>query len=306
VLIVDASSFSMPDTPSLRGRFGLPRGRGVKEGVTYPLAKFIGLIDQASGLFVDCLCGTLYRHEMGLVASLHPALRIGDILLGDRAFCSFAHVALLNARGVLACFHLHQGRPIPAGKKSQRWNKPPRCPVWLDARVFALMPAVIDVRIVALSCPRRGFRTKVVYIATTLPDDAIWTDEKVAELYGHRWQIETCFDHLKTTMNSAVLKCKTVGGIVREHLMYLLAYNLARLTMLRWALQNGVSAWRVSFVDAMRYLKVRLLGLPGVENLRLVPLRPGRYEPRVIRRRMKEYDLLTEPRNARKQREKQG
>jgi hypothetical protein len=106
-------------------------------------------------------------------------------------------------------------------------------------------------------------------------------------------------------MHGAVLKCKTVGGIAREQLMYLLAYNLVRLTMLRWALQRKVSVWRVSFVDTMRYLAVRLLGLPGVEDLILIPLRPGRHEPRVIRRRMKEYDLLTEPRQARKQREKQ-
>lgn len=107
-------------------------------------------------------------------------------------------------------------------------------------------------------------------------------------------------------MKGAVLKCKTIGGIVREQLMYLLAYNLVRLSMLRWALANGVSVWRVSFIDAMRQLTVRLLGLPGVDDLLCVPLRPGRYEPRIIRRRMKEYDLLTEPRAERKQREKQG
>ncbi len=156
VLVVDASTCSMPDTSLLRRLFGLPKGRGTKEGVTYPIAKFVGLLDLASGLFTDCLCGTLYRHEMGLVSSLHPTLRAGDILLGDRAFCSFAHVALLNARGVFACFRLHQRRPIVRGQKQQRWTKPPRRPAWLDPGLFESMPPWLDVRIVRFICPSRS------------------------------------------------------------------------------------------------------------------------------------------------------
>lgn len=305
VLVVDGSTFSMPDTPGLRKRFGLPKGRQVIEGVTYPVAKFIGLIDLASGLFVDCLCGTLYRHDLGLVSGLHRTLQKGDILLGDRAFCSFAHVAMLNAGGVFACFRLHQRRKGPQGCRQQRWHKEKRCPAWLDPLAYASLPQCVDVRVVTYRCPRRGFGTKVIHVATTLPDDGIWTDAKVADLYGHRWQIETCFNHLKTTMKGAVLKCKGAAGIVREQLMYLLAYNLVRLSMLHYALRKGISVRRVSFIDAMRYLCVHLLGLGGVPELALVPDRPGRYESRVIRRRMKEYDLLKQSREARKQWEKQ-
>jgi len=296
IMIVDGSTFSMPDTPSLRERFGLPKGNGIKEGVAYPAAKFIGMIDLASGMFIDCLCGTMFPNDMGLVSRLHPSLRPGDILLGDRAFCSFSHVAMLNARDVFACFRLHQRRKVLPNARTQRWMRPTSCPSWLNPAVLASFPAFLDVRIVSYHCARRGFRTKVIHIATTLPDDSVWTDEKVAELYGHRWKIETCFRHLKTSMNSGVLKCKTVAGVAREHLMYLLAYNLIRLSMLRYALRRNVSVWRVSFIDALRRLQVQLIGLGGVDSLVLVPLRPGREEPRAIRRRMKEYDLLTVPR----------
>lgn len=304
VLLVDGSSFAVSDTPALRKRFGLPRGRGVIQGVTYPLAKIVGLIDAASGLFVDCLCTTLYRHDVGLVSSLHRSLRAGDVLLGDRAFCSFAHVALLNACGVFACFGLHQRRKIHAGRRRQRWDKPPECPAWLDPAAFAAMPAFVEVRVVSYRCGGAGFRTRHVHVATTL-SGGVWSDRRVAELYGHRWRIETCLDHLKTTMKGNVLKCQSVGGVAREHLMYLLAYNLVRLSMLAWASRVGVSVWRVSFIDALRQLAVRLTGLSGVENLLQVPLRPGRHEPRVVRRRMKEYDLLNQPRAVRKQQEKQ-
>lgn len=118
--------------------------------------------------------------------SLHPTLRAGDILLGDRAFCSFAHFALLNARGVFACFRLHQRRPIVRGQKQQRWTKPQRRPAWLDPGLFESMPPWLDVRIVRFICPSRGFRVNPIYIATTLPKDKVWTDAKIAELYGHR------------------------------------------------------------------------------------------------------------------------
>ncbi len=107
-------------------------------------------------------------------------------------------------------------------------------------------------------------------------------------------------------MKLSVLKCQTVGGVQRELMMYLIAYNLIRLAMLTFAQTQRHTVERVSFIDAMRYLAMRMLGLFGVANLRLNPHRPGRRQLRVIRRRIKEYDLLMEPRQARMAREYQG
>ena len=79
--------------------------------------------------------------------------------------------------------------------------------------------------------------------------------------------------------------------------MYLIVWNLVRMTMLKFARQAGVSAWRVSFIDTVRWLRVLLIG-PRPTELKLLinPYRPDRWEPRKLKRRMKEYDLLTEPR----------
>ena len=303
VMVVDCTSFSMPDTPALRRQFGLPRGRGCKPGVSYPIAKVMALLDLGSGCFTRLIPGPLYRHEASGVIRLHRQLRAGDILLGDRAFCSFVHVARLSMRGVLACFRLHQRRKSIRGGV-ERWKRPQR-PDWMSAAQFASLPPWIDVRIVRYTIKRNGCRTRHVAVATTLLDPHLWPDEKIAELYGHRWNIETCFDHLKTTMKMSVLKCRTVGGIQRELMMYLIAYNLIRLAVLSSALTRQQRVDRVSFIDAMRYLTMRLLGLIGVANLRLNPHRPGRRQLRVIRRRMKEYDLLIEPRPERIVRENQ-
>lgn len=304
VMVVDCSSFSMPDTPALRERFGLPRGRGCKPGVSYPIAKLMALLDLGSGCFTRLIPGPLYRHEASGVIRLHRQLRPGDILLGDRAFCSVVHVMLLSLRRVHACFRLHQRRPVGRGGV-QRWRRPRQRPDWLPAGQFAALPGWIDLRIVRYTVRRRGYRTRHLAIATTLIDAQRWPDEKIAELYGHRWEIETCFAHLKTTMNMSVLKCQTVGGVQRELMMYLIAYNLIRLAMLRFAQTRGQPVNRVSFIDAMRWLAMRVLGLSGVPNLRVNPPRPGRRQLRVIRRRMKEYDLLMEPREVRMTRENQ-
>ena len=294
VLIVDGSNFSMSDTPELNARFQLPRGQ--KPGVGYPSGKLMGLLDAATGLFIELLALPLFQHDMRSVIALHPLLRPGDIVLGDRAFCSVVHVALLNARGVFACFHLHQRRKTPRTGGITQWLKPSEIPAWMNPAQFAALPAFVRVRLVRCTVADKGFRTRRFWVATTLLDEQAWPDGKIAELYGQRWQIETCFNHLKTTMKMNVLRCKTVDGVSKELAVYLLVYNLVRLAILRAAAQQGVGPDRISFIDGLRLLTVRMLGLTGVTRLIENPDRRGRSQLRVIRRRLKEYDLLKRPR----------
>jgi hypothetical protein len=293
ILIADGSTYSMKDTPELHARFNIPRG--AKDGVGYPSGKLMGMLDAATGMFVSLLALPLFQHDMRAVIGVHQMLRAGDILLGDRAFCSFAHLALLNARGVSACMRLHQQRKNQT-PGINRWKKSKKLPAWMTAAQYALLPGFIDVRIVSYEIKQKGYRTRHVFIATTLMDQTLWPDEKIAELYGFRWMIETCFDHLKTTMNMNVLRCETVDGVEKELAVYLAVYNLVRLEMIKAAQRQGVSVWRISFVDALRRLAARMMGLPGVARLIVNPDRRGRRQLRVIRRRLKEYDLLTMPR----------
>jgi hypothetical protein len=296
ILIADGSTYSMEDTPELHARFNLPKG--AKDGVGYPSGKLMGLLDAATGMFVSLLALPLFQHDMRAVVSVHPLLRPGDILLGDRAFCSFAHLALLNDGGVFACMRLHQRRKNQISGMNC-WKKPSSIPAWMTADQHALLPAFIDVRIVSYAIEQTGYRTRHVWIATTLMDKTQWSDDKIAELYGCRWMIETCFDHLKTTMKMNVLRCKSVAGVEKELAVYLAVYNLVRLAMLKAAADQNVRVWRISFVDALRWLTARMLGLAGVERLIVNPDRHGRSQLRVIRRRLKEYDLLTKPRRER-------
>lgn len=96
-------------------------------------------------------------------------------------------------------------------------------------------------------------------------------------------------------MKMDVLRCQTVQGVLKELTMFLLVYNLVRMTMLEAARRQQVSVERISFVDALRWLAT---ADPDDELPELVvnPHRPGRYEPRARKRRPKEYDLLNRPR----------
>ena len=122
----------------------------------------------------------------------------------------------------------------------------------------------------------------------------------MAEAYRLRWTIETCFGHLKTTMKMDVLRCQTVQGVTKELTMFVLAYNLVRMTMLEASRRQGVPPDRISFVDALRWLAT---AQPGDELPMLVvnPSRPGRQEPRVRKRRPKSYPLMRQPRAILKQ-----
>ena len=96
-------------------------------------------------------------------------------------------------------------------------------------------------------------------------------------------------------MGLDVLKCKTVDGVLQELIVFALIYNLVRLVMVQAARRQQVAIDRISFIDAARWLAAARdeESLPWlVINLH----RPYRYEPRVRKRRPKQYPLMQTPR----------
>lgn len=324
LFMTDGSSFSMPDTKELQEHFGQPGGQ--KAGCGFPTAHWLALVHFGSGLFQKVITTPLRSHDLAGVSQLHPELEPNDVLLGDRAFCSFGHLALLLAGGIHAILRAHQklivnftpGRAHvatvggkSAAKKGQprsrwikklgfqdqlvEWFKGPDKPAWMSVETWAALPASFVVRELRYRIVRPGFRVREVTLVTTLLAAEQYTKDDLAQAYNLRWSIETCFAHLKTTMKMDVLRCQTVRGVLKELTMFLLVYNLVRMVMLEASKRQQVPVDRISFVDALRWLAN---AKPGDELPELVvnPLRPGRYEPRARKRRPKQYDLLNKPR----------
>ncbi|NIA16686.1 MAG: IS4 family transposase [Nitrospiraceae bacterium] len=322
VFHVDGSSFSMPDTPELRARFGQHSGQRL--GCGFPTAHLLALFDAATGLIVDVLAGPLFTHDLSRVVDLHPHLRAGDVLVGDRAFGTFAHLALLWQRQVHGVLRIQQfvitnfrlgrphndprhGKPVKGRPRSRwvarlgrldqivEWLKPRRPATWMSAEQHAALPEAIRVRELRYRITRPGFRVREVQLVTTLLDPQAYPADALAELYQDRWQVETNLGHLKTTLAMDVLHCKTVDGVLKELYMFALLYNLVRGVMLESAHLQGVAPDRISFIDALRWLSAG--GDLPLDKLNTVPLRPDRSEPRVVKRRPKSHKLMTKPRN---------
>jgi Transposase DDE domain len=322
--LVDGSSFSMPDTPELQDHFGQPGGQ--RPGCGCPVAHFLALLHAGTGMLVQVLSAPLRTHDLSQVVELHPALRPGDVLVGDRGFCSYVHLALLILQGVHGVLRMHQkqivdftpARPhVPVGQGNRRgykgqprsrwlkqlgpydqivdWMKPTECPEWMSEPQFASLPGFITVREVRYRVQRPGFRVTAVTLVTTLLDAETYTVDALASLYFARWGIETNLGHLKTTMGLDVLKCKTGDGVLKELIVFALIYNLVPLVMWEAAKRQRVDVERMSFIDAARWLASARDDEPR-PALVVNPHRPYRYEPRVRKRRPKPYPLMTKPR----------
>lgn len=215
----DVTSFSTPDTPALREHFGYPPGQ--REGCGFPVGRLLGVLDVISGCVLVALGCPLFTHEAREMLSLHPLLKRGDAgnpLAGraDRGFCSYAQIALLLNHGVDAVLRLHQRRPTQAMKDwIETWTRPLKCPEWMSESMWKLIPATLSVRIVRYTVRGRNGRMHHVYVATTLLDRLAYPATTIERLYGHRWNIETCFNQLKTHAKMNTLKSQTVKGVIK-------------------------------------------------------------------------------------------
>jgi hypothetical protein len=172
-------------------------------------------------------------------------------------------------------------------------DRPKQKPAWLSDEDFEQLPARITLRQVRYRVKTTRGRTSHVTLLTTLTDPRKYPTRDLAELYGARWRIETNLKYLKQTMGMHVLRCKSPDGVMRELWVYVLVYNLVRGVMLDEARQRGVPIDRLSFIDTLDALR------HGVADalVWLNPFRPGRHEPRVIKRRKDRYRYMTRPRD---------
>jgi hypothetical protein len=319
VYLVDGSATIAPDTPDLQKQF--PQRKSQKPGCGFPEVKILGLFDAFTGLLLEVLCFNIFHEDRSQVCRLHPLLRKGDLLVADRGFCSYVHLALLAGGGVLALFRLHQrqiisfrphrksrrkgqkGKPNSVfirrlGKYDQivRWNKPAWRPKWMNPKQWREIPASLLVRELRFCIAAKGQRTRVVTIATTLLDPHRYPKPEIAALYQVRWTVETHLGELKTTLRMRRVKSQSAQGVQKELLIYALVYNLVHLLMLPAARQQHVTPDRISFIDTVRWL---LSARPGEKLPDLVtnPYRPGRHEPRVVKDRHDTYPYLNRPRS---------
>lgn len=321
VKVIDGTSTSLPDTPANQRAYPQPGGQ--KPGCGFPLLRIVGIFSLATGAVLDYAKGNKHQHELGLLQKLRHQFQAGDLVLADRGFNSFAQMVLFLMQGVQSLFRLHQARPADL-RKGKRLGKNDRLVVWrkpgpwqrprfLPKRLWNALPEELTVRVLRFSLYVPGFRVRSVTLVTTLLDPKEYSAEELAYLYARRWRIELWFRDIKTTMGMEVLRCKSPAMVHKELEMFLIAYNLIRCLMARASVDYDVGVEWLSFkgtVDSVRqfsaalgqarsrkkqtHLIQQLLEIIARDQL---PERPGRIEPRAVKRRPKPYPLLNRPRN---------
>jgi hypothetical protein len=290
------------------------------------VAHLLALFDVKTGAWECDVALPLRTGDVSRAADAHPLMGEGDLALGDDSFSTYAHFALLSGRKMHGLFPNHhrrivdftpnrphlkpgeasdertKGRPrsrwvksLGEGDQVVEWFKPKSRPRWMSKEQYDALPQSLMVREVRRTVRRKGFRPVTVTVVTTLLDPEKYPADELVTLRMNRWCVETDLGHLKTTMGMDVLRCETVEGVSKELAVFKIVYNLVRVVMMEAARRQGVAADRISFADALAW--VRHAG-PHDElpDLVVVPHRPGRVEPRAIKRRPKQFDLMNKPR----------
>jgi Transposase DDE domain len=321
VILVDGSSTQLPDTEANQAAY--PQSSQQQPGLGFPMMRLVVLIAFATAVLVDAAEGPCQGKESGetaLLRSLLGSLRVGDVLVADRHYCSYFQFALLQERGVDVAARLHQlrrcdfrrGERLGRGDTIQRWCKPPP-PDWMDAETYARMPDSLRVRIVRVLVEQPGYRSDKILVATTLLDASHYTRDDIADLYHRRWHVELDIRSIKQTMKMEELSCKTPERACKELWVHLLAYNLVRRVIAAAAWESGKLPRQLSMAAALQTLEAFRGELQRVEvgstaAAALVQIvltaiasqevghRPGRVEPRRVKRRQQKYPLLRQPR----------
>jgi len=248
--------------------------------------------------------------ENALLWTLLEHFNPAEVLIADRLYAGYFMIARLMQLKVDIVMRQHQtrhtdfrrGQRLGARDHLVQWQRPHK-PDWMDEATYAAMPETLTMREV-----RAGGWTLV----SSLSDAKSVSKKDLLDLYHSRWQVELDFHAIKVAMQMDVLRCKTAEMVRKEIAVHLLAYNLIRTVMAQAAFLGRVLPRQLSFKATLQTLNAfapilrhdphgKLLQrhadlLAGIARL-VIPERPGRVEPRAVKRRPKPHRLLTEPRN---------
>lgn len=312
VKVVDGSGILMEDTPENRDAFPPHPSTGKSRG--FPALKLLPIFSLANGRVLDWRIGRITESDSALFRELWPHLHSGDLVLGDRHFCSYASFAILLSRGVHSVARLHQRRihvrvikVLGDGDRVVEWEKPKVKPPWVSDKEWEKIPETLRIRETTYQVAPPGFRTKKICIATTVLDEKIPAKDW-AELFRKRWTAELNLRHIKTTMELEFLRAKSPEMVKKEVGFFLLGYNIVRIIMEKASEAQGVPLEKLSFKSAVSAINIwspklagaqtkaeyeywwnellRVVGYPRLRN------RKDRTEPRAKKLRPKGYQLL--------------
>jgi Transposase DDE domain len=323
VCLFDGSTVSMADTP--RNRKEYPLLYNQKAGTAFPVARIGAIISLSCGAILNlgiCRYAGKGQGEVSLLRKLWHILHPGDVLLTDCLMSNWTTIVMLKQRGVETVSRLNKAVRSADFRRGTRLGKDdhlvhlfkPTSIRSVDRETYRSLPDFITIRETRIRVAQRGFRTRSIVVVTTLLDPEQTTKEDLATLYRARWNNELDLRSIKITLQMDMLRCKTPELVRKEIWTHVLAYNLIRTLMAQAASLFGIPPRSISFKATLQILEAfqPLIAYQAYRGFRhrealyrhvllaiavhRVADRPDRFEPRMTKRRPKNYDRLTRPR----------
>lgn len=320
IRMVDGTTISMPDTAANQQAYPQPSTQ--TPGVGFPLARIVALLSFHSGAIRELAIAPYAGKETGetsLFRQLFDRLNSGEIVVGDTYFGNWWTIAMLFARGVDVIFPLHQlrkcdfrrGKRLGSEDHVVSWPKPQR-PQWMDITTYESLPDALTVRELRVHSDDPTTRVDEITLVTTMLDPVAEPREQISQAYHWRWDAEPDLRSIKCSLQMDVLRCKSPEMVRKEISMHLMAYNLIRTVIAESAAEYHVEPRSLSFKGALQSINAfrstsvlaattdlpllydDLLGMIASHPVRN---RPGRVEPRAVKRRPKCLKLLKVPRS---------
>jgi hypothetical protein len=319
VRVCDGTTALMSDSEENQAAY--PQHGNQAPGCGFPIAKLVVFFSLLTGAVVMACIAPWTTSEIVMSRLLYETLEPGDVLVADQAYGSYVDLALIQqqqADGVLRKHHARQvdfrrGQKFGLGDHQVLWHKPKQRPDHMTQEQFASIPETMLVREVCLRINRIGWRGQQIIIVTTLLDAKRYSVRQLTELYGYRWTAaEVNLRHVKTTLKMEMLTAKTPEMVRKDIWAHFLAYNLLRSIMEQSAQKADYLRSRLSLQGTRQLLnQIRKLLATSTKAARqrlyrlllkdiatdLLPVRPYRQEPRVVKRRPKPFPRMTQPRD---------
>jgi len=311
VSIFDGTTVSMPDTPDLVEAFGYANS---KHGHSrFPVGRVGAFMNGAIPVITDYQIESYQTSEIQIFREMLPFLEEESIWIADRHHSNYVNFVLSKDYGLDWVTRLHSRRD---GRKLAKEGEPIGENQWLvtlhlskeTRRQYPNMdlPETITVRLIRHDYNDNG-TDKTIWILTSLLDPQRYPKEEIVEAYRSRWGIETHYNHLKTTLDMAVLRSKTSKNVRSEIGATMLAHNLVWMLIYEAAEYTGESPERISFAAAVKIVlkySPRICAASSAKRIQLYksmlkriienknPHRPGRKQPRMVKREKKRYPAL--------------
>ena len=310
VHLIDGTTVTMPDTLANQGAY--PQQGGQKPGLGFPISRIVGVICLSSGALLNASLGPCLGKGTGeqhLLRTMIDTFKSGDLVMGDAYFGTYFLLAALLDQDVDAVFEqlgarkrvtdFRQGKPLGPKDHLVQWSKPKLKPTWMKQEDYDNAPEHLTIR---------ELKIEDKILITTLLSAKAFPKHELKELYKKRWHVEVDLRNIKTTLGMDTLSCKSPEMAEKEMWVYFLAYNLIRLLMAQSALLSNILPRLLSFKHTVQLWlawsqHTQVVDSPANPEVlfvliaqKMVGNRPGRLEPRAVKRRPKPFPLLMENR----------